>query len=92
MNNQLTLDDYITTLCHLKCFTMSQVKEYAKTHAKPVLDMINKNLELTEKLENALDIENLSEEQTKLLKVITIAEIGFIVELDSLMEQADEES
>lgn len=91
MKEQLTLDDYITTLCQLKCFTMSQVKEYAKTHAKPVLAMINKNLELTEKLENALDIENLTEEQRRLLKAITIAEIGFIIELDKITEKTNEE-
>lgn len=92
MNKQLTFDDYITTLCHIKCFTISQVHEYSKTHAKPVLDMIKKNLELTKKLEDVLDIENLTEEQKHLLKLITITEIACIIELDNIMEKSDEES
>lgn len=91
MNNQLTLDDYITTLCHLKCFTISQVKEYSKTHAEVVLTMIKKNLVLTEKLENALDIENLTEEQASTLKLVTIGETLSLIELNEITEKTNEE-
>ena len=92
MNNELTLDDYITTLCHLKCFTISQVKEYSQTHAEVVLTMIKKNLALTEKLENALDIENLTGEQASILKLTTIGETLSLIELNEITEQTNEES
>lgn len=91
MNNKLTIDDYIQTLCHLKCFTISQVKEYSKTHGKPVLTMIEKNLELTEKLEKALDFENLTEKQATILKFITTVEITSLIELYEITEKTNEE-
>lgn len=92
MHNELTIDDYITTLCHLKCFTISQVKEYSENHAKPVLTMIYKNLALTERLEKTLDLENLTEEQASILKVTTLGEVFSLMQLNEITEKTNEES